>query len=153
MTGSSQQSSEKSSNSLLNQVQRNMLAIISLVVALSALGYNTYRNELTETNRNIRSAGFEMLQELAGLQLIADYAHYDKDAVQGNPIAGWGRLLYMRDMSQLVSLEVVAETENLTAVWGSEWSTLHEEEASNERITEAINTVRDQVRETITALE
>ena len=144
---------DKPVNTLLMQVQRNMLSIISLVVALSALGYNTYRNELTETNRNIRAAGFEMLHELAELQLIADYAHYDKDSAQGNPITGWGRLQYMRDMSLLMSPDVVSETQLLKEVWGSEWSALHENEASNERITEAINTVRDQVRETITALE
>jgi hypothetical protein len=153
MTTNSASSRARSDDTFLGQVQRNLLAIISLVVALSALGYNTYRNELTETNRNVRSAGFEMLQELSELQLIADYAHYDKDTTQGNPITGWGRLLYMRDMSLLMSAEVVSGTELLTEVWGREWSTLHEEEVSNQRITEAINALRDQVRETITSLE
>jgi len=33
------------------QIKNNLLAIISLVVAFSALGYNTWRNELTEHNR------------------------------------------------------------------------------------------------------
>ena len=37
-------------NTLLQQVNKNLLAIISLIVALTALGYNTYRNELTEEN-------------------------------------------------------------------------------------------------------
>jgi len=32
------------------QIQRNLLAIISLAVAISALGYNTWRNETTEEN-------------------------------------------------------------------------------------------------------
>jgi hypothetical protein len=153
MTIDRNSSTDRPVNTLTMHIQRNMLSIISLVVALSALGYNTYRNELTETNRNIRSAGFEMLHELAELQLIADYAHYDKDATRGNPITGWGRLLYMRDLSFLMSAAVVSETGLLTEVWGSEWNALHEDEASNKRITEAINAVRDQVRETITSLE
>ena len=79
---------------LLQQANKNLLAIISLVVALSALGYNTYRNELTEENRNVRFAGFSLLQELAEMQQLIDYAHYDKDAVKGNPITGWQHLLY-----------------------------------------------------------
>jgi len=45
---------------LLTQLRNNSLSIISLVIAISALSYNTYRNELTEVNRNIRSAGFEV---------------------------------------------------------------------------------------------
>ena len=86
-------------NTLLQQVNKNLLAIISLIVALTALGYNTYRNEQTEDNRNIRFAGFTMLQELSELQLLIDYAHYDMDSTKGNPISGWGRLLYVKDMS------------------------------------------------------
>jgi hypothetical protein len=46
---------------MLEQILGNALAVISLCVALSALGYNTWRNELTEHKRNIRQAGFEML--------------------------------------------------------------------------------------------
>ncbi len=40
---------------LTEQIKRNQLAIISLVVALIALGYNTWRNELTEENRTSHS--------------------------------------------------------------------------------------------------
>jgi hypothetical protein len=138
---------------LLQQIHRNLLAIISLVVAMSALGYNTYRNELTEENRNIRSAGFSMLQHLSELQLLIDYAHYDKDTVKGNPISGWGHLLYLKDMSYLVSGEVVIETKALIRIWDQEWETVREEGASNQRVTAAINTLRDQVRHTIASLD
>jgi hypothetical protein len=117
-------------STLLQQIHRNLLAIISLVVAMTALGYNTYRNELTEENRNIRFAGFSILQELSELQLLIDYAHYDKDTVKGNPISGWGHLLYVKDMSYLVSGEVVSETEALIRVWGHEWQTVRDDEAT-----------------------
>lgn len=144
---------EQRMSTLLQQVHRNLLAIISLVVAVSALGYNTYRNELTEDNRNRRAAGFSMLQELSELQLLIDYAHYDKDTVKGNPISGWGRLLYLKDMSYLVSGEVVVGTEVLTKVWGLEWQTVRDDEASNQRVTAAINALRDQVRHTMVSLD
>ena len=65
---------------LASHLRQHMLSIISLVVALNALSYNTYRNELTEVYRNIRYADFELLKELSQLQLLIDYAHYDKDA-------------------------------------------------------------------------
>jgi hypothetical protein len=140
-------------STLLQQVHRNLLAVISLVVAISALGYNTYRNELTEDNRNRRFAGFSMLQELSELQLLIDYAHYDKDTVKGNPIAGWGHLLYLKDMSYLVSGEVAVETKALTKVWGLEWQTVRDDEASNQRVTAAINALREQVRRTMESLD
>ena len=58
------------------QLRDNMVAITSLVVALSALGYNTWRNERTERNRNVRAAGIELLGEIGSLQQIIFYAHY-----------------------------------------------------------------------------
>jgi hypothetical protein len=140
-------------NTLLQQIHRNLLAIISLVVAMTALGYNTYRNELTEENRNIRFAGFSILQELSELQLLIDYAHYDKDTVKGNPITGWGHLLYVKDMSYLVSGEVVDETEALIKVWGHEWQTVREDKASNQRVTAGINGLRELIRHTMASLD
>jgi hypothetical protein len=73
---------------LVTQIKRNQLAIISLVVALMALSYNTWRNELTEENRTIRKAGFEMLVHIGELQRITYLAHYDQDKVGGNPRKG-----------------------------------------------------------------
>ena len=49
---------------VIQQIRNNLVAIISLVVAISSLSYNTWRNELTEENRNIRFAGFEVINSL-----------------------------------------------------------------------------------------
>ena len=51
-------------NSILEQLRRNTVALISLVVAISSLSYNTWRNEATEENRNLRVAAFEILLKL-----------------------------------------------------------------------------------------
>ena len=64
---------------IFTQLRNNSISIISLIIAITALSYNTYRNELTEVNRNKRSAGFEVLKELNQLQLLIDYSHYDKN--------------------------------------------------------------------------
>ena len=55
---------------LSEQLSRHSVAVVSLLVALTALGYNTWRNEQTEQNRNIRQAGFEMLLHIGELQRI-----------------------------------------------------------------------------------
>ena len=88
--------------SLRQQLHNNQLAIISLLVALIALGYNTWRNEQTEHNRNVRQAGFEMLVHIADLRRIVYLAHYDKDAEGGNPRKGWAKVLVIQDLGQLM---------------------------------------------------
>lgn len=137
---------------LSSQIRQHLLSIISLVVAISALSYNTYRNELTEVNRNKRHAGFELLKELNQLQLLIDYAHYDKDTEQGNPITGWGHLMYVKDMSHLISAKAVANANRLGETWATEWGSVYDNSASNQRITEGVNALRARVRYEIKAL-
>ncbi len=67
------------------QFRDNLVAIISLAIALSALGYNTWRNERTERNRNIRVAGIELLTEVGSLQQIIFYAHFTEGDQRGDP--------------------------------------------------------------------
>ena len=57
------------------QVYRHRLALLSLLVALISLGYNTWRNEATEDHRNIREAGFQVLLQLGELQQIVSHRH------------------------------------------------------------------------------
>jgi len=138
---------------ILNQIRVNMLSIISLIVALSALSYNTYRNELTEENRNIRNAGFELLMELNKLQLLVDYAHYANDNKTGSPIKGWSHVLYIDDMSHLISGDILAKSALLRKTWQNEWETIHSEENSNKKITKSIKMLRSAVLKEIERLE
>ena len=63
------------------QVQRNAVALISVFIAVSSLSYNTWRNEKSEYNRNLRMASFELLLKLGELRELVYHLHYDKDAV------------------------------------------------------------------------
>ena len=139
--------------SLLKNLRKNALSIISLLVAFSALGYNTYRNELTEDNRNIRYAGFELMKALNQLQLLIDYAHYEKDPTQGNSITGWGQVLYIGDMSGLISDKTVIQAQHLKKVWENEWRTIEVDIKSNQRVTEEIQILRQLVSETMRSLD
>ena len=130
---------------LFQQLRDNQLAIISLLVALTALGYNTWRNELTEHNRNIRGAGFEMLMHVAELQRITYLAHYDKDPVAGNPRKGWTEVLVMQDLAQLMPESIQDRTSELTTQWQQNWERLGQEQSSVEAIDDALTALREEV--------
>jgi len=140
-------------STLRAQLRSNTVALISLVVALSSLGYNTWRNERTEHNRNIRAATFELLNRLADLERVVFLAQYDRDAGGGNPRTGWTYVLAIRDLSRLVPAPVPAEAERLRGVWGENWAGLgQDDEHSVERIDDAIGALREATLATLTSL-
>ena len=55
---------------VFDQLRRNSVALISLAVALLALGYNTWRNETTERQRNIRHVAFLLIEHSGNLQSL-----------------------------------------------------------------------------------
>jgi len=138
---------------MLEQIRKNSLAIISLCVALSALSYNTWRNELTEQNRNIRQAGFEMLLHIGELQRIAYLAHYDKDQNRGNPRSGWVEVLVLRDLSQLMPPPGSTNAEHLLVAWRDHWKELGKDESSVASIDNAINDLRKNIIKAMHHLE
>ena len=84
------------------QMRDNLVAITSLAVALSALSYNTWRNERTERNRNVRVAGIEMLQEIGSLQQIIFYAQYAEGDARGDPRMGWADVHTIEDLATMM---------------------------------------------------
>ncbi|MDO9008891.1 MAG: hypothetical protein Q8K57_10680 [Thiobacillus sp.] len=135
------------------QISNNLVAIISMVVAVSSLLYSAWRHEVTEDQRTVRQAGFEILRNLGELQTIADHAHYGDDPLQGNPVSGWGRVLMVRDLSRLMPEPAQIHTVNLHKTWEAEWAGLGENPASSERITAAINACREQTALSIASLD
>jgi hypothetical protein len=138
---------------LREQLRDNVVALISLVVALSALGYNTWRNERTEHNRNVRTAAFEMLGRLAELERVVFLSQYDHDAHGGSPRAGWTCVLAIRDLAALVPAPLPARAAQLQTVWAQNWEGLgRDEETAAERIDDAIGTLRADTLATLLAL-
>lgn len=133
-------------HSIIEQIRRNLLAIISLMVAISALGYNTWRNETTEENRNTRLASFEILVQLGKLQIITDHAHYGKDSNTGNPITGWGHVAMIDDLSFLMPAPIPGMATSLKETWQTNWQGLGNDEASALKITESITDMRKSVK-------
>src|ERR1044071_8681257 len=134
------------------QVRSNAVALISLSVALTALGYNTWRNERTEHNRNIRVAAFEVLTQLGELQVVVNSAVYGKQGSRMDPMTGWGRVALITDLSQLLPSPAPHRAEELHRVWQANWQDLDDNEQSGERITTEIDQSREAIREILRGL-
>jgi hypothetical protein len=137
---------------MYRQLRDNLVAITSLVVALSALGYNTWRNERTERNRNIRVAGIELLGEIGSLQQIIFYAQYAQGDARGDLRMGWADVLTIQDLAAMMPPEVEREAAALGAVWEAQSGSLVEDEASFQRIDGAIDALRQQTLRSLRAL-
>ena len=139
------------SSSIVNQLRRNTVALISIVIAVSSLSYNTWRNEKTEDNRNQRFAAFEVLLKLSELQQVVFHSHYDQDkSDKGNPRTGWSYVLTVRDLSRVLQPPLPVTADELVKVWGDNWDGLGEKQKSEALIMQAIDNVRG---ETVILLE
>jgi len=113
-----------------NQVNNNLVALISLVLAISSLGYNTWRNEKTEMQRNWRQASFQILVEVGELNQIILLRRYfsetnssDADTDAGgihDPnrwVSGWGKVTMIRDLSSVMPEPMPTAGRNLFETW------------------------------------
>jgi len=130
-------------NSIKEQVRRNMVALISLVVAITSLSYNTWRNEASEENRTQRLVSIEVLMKLADLQRLVWHHHYDKDTEdKGNLRTGWTLVLVIKDISQILDGPLPESTQVLWTTWDDYSDHLENSRAAEEAIIAAINVVR-----------
>jgi thymidylate synthase len=135
------------------QLRDNAVALISLTVAVSSLAYNTWRNERTEHNRNIRAATFELLMKVSELQRVVFLAQYDRDFAGGSPRTGWTYVLAIRDLSTLAPAPLPAQAGELQRVWSVSWEGLgKDDETAVNRIDDAIGRLRDTTLSTLRSL-
>jgi hypothetical protein len=135
------------------QLRDNAVALISLTVAVSSLAYNTWRNERTEHNRNIRAATFELLTKVSELQRVVFLAQYDRDLAGGSPRAGWTYVLAIRDLSTVAPAPLPAQAEELQKVWSGSWEGLgNDDETAVNRIDDAIGRLRNTTLSTLRSL-
>ena len=124
-------------SSFKNQLQNNLLAIISLFIAISALSYNSWRNEQSEANRNLRAAGFEIMREAAHLQLLIDTATYSENVSSDDAIKGWVSINLIVSLSELMTAEIEQIAIELKSVWSENWSDLYQTGIANQQISKA----------------
>ena len=139
--------------SLAKQLRENAVALTSLTLVVVGLAYNTWRNEQSEFNDNIRAAGFEILVKLGELERVVFHNHYDMDEERGNPRTGWAYVLTIKDMGQLSLEGAKRESEKLVAVWQANWTGLGTDDAAVKAISEQVDTLRAVVLEELAGLE
>ncbi len=138
---------------LSDQLRQHSVAIISLVVALSSLGYNTWRNEQTEANRNVRSAGIELLLKLGELDEVVFFSYYEQDLERGNPHSGWAYVLTIRDLGDLMNEPAASTSMELFDVWASYSSDMGEDKQAHEIISASIDQLRFDTHQVLAELD
>ena len=130
-------------SNLKDQVRRNLVALISLVVAITSLSYNSWRNESSEDNRTQRLVAIEILLKLGDLQQLVWHHYWDKDYDdKGNLRTGWTLVLVMKDISQILDDPLTASTGELLNVWEQHSDDLDTSRESEQIIIAAIESVR-----------
>ncbi len=130
--------------SLVKQLRHNVVAIISLAIAITSLSYNTWRNELSEDNRTQRVVSMEVLMKLSELQQVVWHHHWDQDLEgRGNLRTGWTLVLVIRDISRLLDDRVKGSAETLWQTWDDRHRQLAASRESERAIVKAIETVRN----------
>jgi hypothetical protein len=138
---------------LAKQIKTNLVAIISLVAALSGLFYNSWRDHRNEINENRRNAAFEVLKNLGELQTVVNYAHYKTNSERGDPIEGWKYVLLVRDLSRLLPPTNLQQGDKLYITWQQHWENLQTNSASEQQISTHIASAREDVLKTIEELQ
>lgn len=139
--------------SFRRQLKRHSVALISLFVALTSLGYNTWRNETSELHRNWRQAAFQTMIELSEVQQIVLYRRYFHGREE-HPLAtfhdsrtwvtGWGKVAAIRDLTSVLPAPVPASGEQLFAVWQAHAASL---DAGSREAPEAEQALLDSIAE------
>jgi hypothetical protein len=139
--------------SFREQLRNNAVALISLLVALVSLSYNTWRNERTEHNRNIRAAAFEILTKLAEFERVVFLAHYDRDKANGNPRTGWTYVIVINDLAEVVPGSVQPRAVALRDGWRANWEDLgNGDDRSLEHIDRGITELREATLQALRSL-
>jgi hypothetical protein len=128
------------------QLRRNTVALISLAIAITSLGYNTWRNEASEHNRTQRLVSIEILLMLGDLQRLTLDRHHgnniDSEAILRE---AWAKVLTIRDLSQIATGSVPSSAEALFDVWSADYKYLGKDDDARSRIIDALETVRRDV--------
>jgi hypothetical protein len=110
-------------NTIRQQIHNNAVALISICIAISTLAYNTWRNETTGEQRNIRHAAFRVLEDLGELQEVVDSRYYylafsQEIGSEGElRLRGFGSVAMIRDLMMLMPAPGPSVGESLYEVW------------------------------------
>lgn len=144
----------KASGQIKKQLQHHLVALISLFIAVSSLGYNTWRNEKSEYNRNQRWASFEVLLQLGELRELVYHLHYDQQTIEEEAArTGWAMVFTIRDLTQVLEEPIPSAAQALHAIWSDNWQGLGSDVTSKDAIEGEIDSMRNVTLEMLRKLD
>lgn len=148
-------------STIRQQLRNNSVALISIFIAVSSLGYNTWRNETTEEQRNIRHAAFRVLEDLGEVQEVVDSRYYylafdDQIGSEGElRIRGFGSVAMIRDLMILMPEPGPSAGKALHQLWLERFADLDQLDNQGRHTPDAARAEReltDAIRKTRTAV-
>ena len=143
-------------NNVREQIRRNLVALISLAVAITSLAYNSWRNEQSEYNRTQRAVAVEALLLLGQFQHVLYSNHFDRDtADQGNPITGWTLVLTIRDITTVLEAPIPDSSESLRVAWDDNFQNLGDRNnpAPKDAVEDGIESLRGELLAMLRSLD
>ena len=134
------------------QLRRNAVALISLAVAVTSLGYNTWRNEASEHNRNQRLVAIQILNLLGEMEYLLLESRYGETSAPSLR-KGWAVALTLKDMALVVEGDVPLSAGLLFETWSSNDELLESSVTAKDRVREAVRAVREDVHEVLLSLD
>jgi len=136
------------------QLRRNAVALISLAVAVTSLGYNTWRNEASEHNRNQRVIAIEILLRLSEVQQVVLDRRYGKEEDGKSSLRkGWVIALTIKDISLVATGSLPETADRLFAVWQHDSGSLGYSDDAKERIEYALGEMRRDTHNVLRSLD
>lgn len=142
--------------SFKEQVRRNLVALISLAIAVTSLGYNTWRNEASEHNRNQRLIAIELLSMVGEMNQAALEAGYGPSVSAGiHRRKAWAMAATINDIAMAAEGDVPAASMALLETWTTEVSRLRTDETdlAIENIKAALDDVRGATHDVLRSLD
>lgn len=141
-------------NRIRDQLKRNTVALISLVVAITSLAYNTWRNEASEGNRNQRLIAIEVLRNLSELQEVILYRHWENDVGdRGNDKTGWALVLTIKDLAQVLADPLPESAMEFSETWDNQFAGLGSDRNSFDTTMTAVEDMRADIHALLQSLD
>lgn len=131
-------------SNVLHQIRDNLIALVSLAIAIIALYHNERLYQKSEYNRNVRTAAFEVLIHLGELQQVVNAIHYNHSANQQLLMQGWGHIALISDLAQLISNPVPTASSGLLMAWKENVESL-KETSSADSVSQQIDATRQSI--------
>lgn len=130
------------------------LAMIAFAVALIGMAYNTWRNETSEAQRNVRQACFILLEESAALQQIVDLRFGGYDRSKSTWASAWGKATLIRDLGELAPPRTGQEAQHVYEIWSQRAHEIDERNPlAEDELSDAIERMRRQTLEDLRDLD